>query len=808
VTAAAGAQAPATPASSRGRDRRSLWQPARDRFPARPGATHWPGAALPRAKAQRELARVLAGGRSARQGYARVGPGALLDWLEDQPGTTWQERWLASGADQAGTPGWRELPRRWLLERGRPPAYWLAGMSVAMRAAAAADIVRPSMHWLLGGGAANNHFTQALAAERDPAGFARLQGLLDADPELSAAARRVTVHRAAVIVAAKGGTLGEVTIGDLLAEHAAEEQALRRPCQGMQVIYGALRAMGVIDGPAAFRQLRAAGPRTPEQMIDRYHLACQPVRDLLVDYLRERQPALDHSTLQQLGYELGKLFWADIEQHHPGISTIHLPDDVARAWKQRLQVKDGSGGAAQAGTERVSARHCLTIVRAFYLDIAQWALDDPSRWAQWAVPCPVRPQEITSRKTAQHRKSRMDARTRERLPVLPALASAIGRQRKDAAALLGAARQAQPGQEFTAAGRTLVRLPVRSGSPLKVWARDPATGERAELTVQESYAFWAWAATEVLRHTGIRIEELLEISHHSLVQYHLPGTRELVPLLQVTPSKTDAERLLLISPDLADVLAAIISRVRGPSGAIPLVAAYDRHERRWLPPAPLLFQRRFRGYDQALQECTIRDMLAAAITRAGIADPATGQPLSYTPHDFRRMFITDAVLNGLPPHIAQVIAGHRDINVTMGYKAVYPAEAIQAHLAHLARRRALRPSEEYRAPTDAEWQQFLGHFERRKVATGTCGRAFATPCPHEHACIRCPMLWPDPAQKHRLTEIRDNLTARITEAEREGWLGEIEGLKISLAGAQDKLAQISRRTSHATDLGIPAIPAR
>ena len=93
----------------------------------------------------------------------------------------------------------------------------------------------------------------------------------------------------------------------------------------MQVIYGALRAMGVIAGPATFRQLRAAGPRTPEQMIDRYRLACQPVRDLLVDYLRERQPALDYSTLQQLGYELGKLFWADIEQHHPGISASTCP---------------------------------------------------------------------------------------------------------------------------------------------------------------------------------------------------------------------------------------------------------------------------------------------------------------------------------------------------------------------------------------------------------------------------------------------------------------------------------------------------
>jgi|SRR5579859_444619 len=50
------------------------------------------------------------------------------------------------------------------------------------------------------------------------------------------------------------------------------------------------------------------------------------------------------------------------------------------------------------------------------------------------------------------------------------------------------------------------------------------------------------------------------------------------------------------------------------------------------------------------------------------------------------------------------------------------------------------------------------------------------------------MLWSDPAQRPRIVEIRDNLTARITEAEREGWLGEIEGLKISLVGASDKLA--------------------
>jgi len=71
------------------------------------------------------------------------------------------------------------------------------------------------------------------------------------------------------------------------------------------------------------------------------------------------------------------------------------------------------------------------------------------------------------------------------------------------------------------------------------------------------------------------------------------------------------------------------------------------------------------------------------------------------------------------------------------------------------------------------------------------------------------MLWPDPAQQPRLLEIRDNLLARIAEAEREGWLGEVEGLQVSLAGANDKLAQLDRhnasRTRTTVGLGMPTV---
>src|SRR4029077_7086246 len=192
----------------------------------------------------------------------------------------------------------------------------------------------------------------------------------------------------------------------------------------------------------------------------------------------------------------------------------------------------------------------------------------------------------------------------------------------------------------------------------------------------------------------------------------------------------------------------------------------------------------------------------------GLTD-ATGKPLTFAPHDFRRIFTTDAIMNGMPPHIAQILLGHKDINTTMGYKSVYPEEAINGHRAFIARRRALRPSEEYRRPTDAEWEEFLGHFERRKLALGDCGRAYGTSCIHEHSCVRCPLLRPAPAQRSRLEEIRANLHHRIAEAGREGWAGEAEGLKVSLAGADDKLTQIDaalRRQATIVQLGMPAFP--
>ncbi len=254
------------------------------------------------------------------------------------------------------------------------------------------------------------------------------------------------------------------------------------------------------------------------------------------------------------------------------------------------------------------------------------------------------------------------------------------------------------------------------------------------------------------------------------------------------------------------MLSTIVARIRGDGPDVPLVVSYDKNERLYNTPMPLLFQCRRRLDHRPVRETVLRDYLDHALTQIGVKD-AAGQPMRYTFHDFRRLFITDAIVHGMPPHIAQLVAGHRDINTTMGYKAVYPEEVINGHRAFIARRRALRPTEEYRTPTDAEWAEFVGHFQRRKVAIGDCGRCYDTPCIHEHSCLRCPLLRPDPGARARLEEIRANLIARIAEAESHHWYGEAEGLKISLAGANTKLAQMTQISASRTktvQLGIPS----
>lgn len=192
----------------------------------------------------------------------------------------------------------------------------------------------------------------------------------------------------------------------------------------------------------------------------------------------------------------------------------------------------------------------LLRVRAFYLDIQEWALQDPS-WVAWAVPSPVRKSHTEGQiKLNRQTASEMHQRVRERLPHLPVLVDVAERHLAEQTALLAAATAVAVGGTFEHGGtryrRAARKSHDRTAGPERVLVEEVGRGRVTDVLYAESDAFWSWAVVEILRHTGVRVEELLELTHLALVSYRLPGTGETVPLLQIVPSKSNEERLLPI----------------------------------------------------------------------------------------------------------------------------------------------------------------------------------------------------------------------------------------------------------------------
>ncbi|MBP2371987.1 integrase [Pseudonocardia parietis] len=495
------------------------------------------------------------------------------------------------------------------------------------------------------------------------------------------------------------------------------------------------------------------------------------MRALLIDYLTELEPTHDYATRDNLARMLANVFWKDLEDHHPGIDTIALSTDQAAGWKQRVKTKSG-------GRVRRDYFSVLGSVRTFYLDIAAWAHEQP-RWTPWAVPCPISPRDLHGITPARRAATaRMQARTRTLAPHMPRLVEHARRRRDQAERLLAQARAAVPGDEFDHDNTRYRRVRLtKQAQPGAIRVSVVGQDKRIDPILHEERAFWTWAIVETLRHSGMRFEELKELTHLSIRQFTKPDG-ETVPLLQIAPSKTDCERIIPCSPQLTAVLAQIVTRLLSTDGTIPLSVRYDHYEREHSAPMPFLFQIRRGPRPRAMSSATIQDYVADLATDAGLLD-TDGSPLRLTPHDFRRLFITDLVTEGFPIHLAAQLAGHQH-------------EVFAAYDRFITACRELRPAAEYREPTQQEWGEFHEHFSRRRIALGSCRRPYGSDCAHEHACLRCNFLQVDPGEITQLDAIEDNLHARIAEAESNSWLGDVEQLHLTVRNLRDKRDQVQQ----------------
>ncbi|WIN00039.1 site-specific integrase [Actinoplanes oblitus] len=735
----------------------------------------------------------------ADRNRCRRGTGQILEWLATYPGDGWQARWLAADIHDRS---WRDMVMA--ATYPAPEDQLLQGM----RALLLLRVLRPS-YWFL-------HRYKAYAL------FDEVR--LTVSPDLftraaSEATRLGMIGRQAnqpLITLAKlvlhsGKDVGELGPEDFFLARAWSVRAIGRHLPGLHAAWEVLRGLGILPGDHTFRAAIRVGQRPTAEMIDVFNLRSQTVRDVLIRYCEERRPAMDYGSFRGLIGHLVGNFWADLEKHHPEIDSLHLHPDVALAWKERAQFVTDPRYPGRPRRDRIAL---FMRVRAFYLDLQEWALEDPS-WAPFAAPSPIRKSDTEGyAKVKKSATAEMHQRIRDRLPHLPLLVQAAERNRAYHQALLSSVEATLVGDTFDYNGtvfrrtapQTATHRSHRQRGPEHVHATNLASDEQINVTVAENSAFWRWALLETLRHTGVRLEELLEMTHLALISYKLRDTGEVVPLLQIVPSKSNSERLLLVTPELASVLATIIKRIRDPqTGRVPLVARYDPHERTTGPMLPHLFQHVLGWRREVISQRLVQRNLNDILRLAGLTD-AAGEALRYTPHDFRRMFVTEAVAGGLPVHIAARLLGHANLNTTQAYLAVFQDDLIRSYRAFVAERRALRPAGEYRDPTDAEWEEFQQHFQLRKLELGTCGRPYGTPCNHEHACIRCPMLRVDPDQRHRLVEIATNLEERITEAHENGWLGEVQGLRVSLDAARSKLGALDRQPSTGpVDLGLPVV---
>ncbi|MCX4808259.1 hypothetical protein OG594_42880 [Streptomyces sp. NBC_01214] len=469
----------------------------RKKFPARPVPNEWHTSALSRTQVLDLLSAPpfsygTSGSHQSRLGAVR----AILMWLESFPGESWQVRWQNSRAEEIPH---AELPRAisdWFLQRRK--RFKRDNLGTGVLVLACADVIRVNPGWLLSRG---SNLREMIFKTRDPLGFEDLRKVSQLDDEWEQRTARWAQRKIAAMMALKGGGVTDITVGDCLELLDIPGKSPSWRYTGNSLLYSWLHALGCFppDAPTSLRGIRLqSGQLTPEQLVDRFPLDNKPVRDLIVDYLKERQPGIDYSTLEKLSRTLAQNFWREVEEIKPGINSLRFDADVAAAWKERIQtkisrVRKSDGSSVEVISPRMGARHEMLLVRAFYLDISQWAAHDPARWGPWASPCPISDSEVNLRKEASHRKARLHQRTRERLPALPTLVSGVAEHRKSAERLLVAAQRTPPGGTFWFDGDEFL---VPPGNRIDTRVLELKTGCRRNLTHEEHCAFWTWAVVE------------------------------------------------------------------------------------------------------------------------------------------------------------------------------------------------------------------------------------------------------------------------------------------------------------------------
>lgn len=262
----------------------------------------------------------------------------------------------------------------------------------------------------------------------------------------------------------------------------------------------------------------------------------------------------------------------------------------------------------------------------------------------------------------------------------------------------------------------------------------------------------------LLRATGMRVGELLDLELDCIVDFESRGTWLRVPL-----GKLGTERMVPLDPETIELFDEW-TRHRGPHRSLP--HPRDGHL------ADFVFCERGRR----LGKHRLSKGLHRAVAEAGLADTA-GRPLHVTLHQLRHTFGTSLVNAGMNLPALMALLGHVTPEMTLRYAQLASPTIRDAYTTAMTKVNGRRPlfvipaGANTAIPAKVEWLH--SEMLKTRVAHGFCSRdPVAGACGYANICEQCDNYVPDPEQRGVLADQLADVTILRDDAHKRGWTDE------------------------------------
>jgi len=287
---------------------------------------------------------------------------------------------------------------------------------------------------------------------------------------------------------------------------------------------------------------------------------------------------------------------------------------------------------------------------------------------------------------------------------------------------------------------------------------------------------FARTALQVLRGTGLRVGELLDLELNAVVDYGPAGT-----WLRVSLGKLATERTVPLDEPTLAALDEWAHR-RGSHRPIP-------HPRTRKPTDFM-----FTEHGRRLGATRLRNGLISAATAAGLQD-AAGRPLTVTPHQLRHTYATTLANAGMSLQALMALLGHVTPEMTIRYATLASPTLRGAYdeaMGTMRRQLTLTPVGRPIVPDKVAW--LASEMLKTRVAHGYCSRHESQgPCPYANICETCDNYTPATEFEPALTDQLEDVRALQTDAAHRGWTGEEERHRHVAEALENHLDSVRRR---------------